>query len=111
MKLDNLPKYLYAPAQFKKSNWIMRKLFGAAGSMNLMILHASDGSMVLPIWSKKSDLVKWAKWYGEDVEPMEIQKMNLSPLGKSIGKNFQLALNLEPSDLNLQPEKLITLEE
>lgn len=107
MKMNNLPKKLYAPAQFKKYNWITRKLFGTHGRMDLMFLHTSDGNTVLPVWSKKSEFVKWAQWYGEDVVPMEIQKMNLSPLGK----NFRLALDLEAGDLSLQPEKLITLEE
>ncbi len=110
MKMKKLPKKLFAPAQFKKYNWILRKLFGIIGHTDLMFLHASNGDTVLPVWSNKSAFDKWVQWYGEDVVLMEIQNMNLRLLGRSYGRNFWLALDLEPGDHSLPPEKLIALE-
>jgi len=109
--MNKLPKKLYAPAHFKKSSWIMRKLFGIEGRIQILFLHSSDGNMVLPVWSKKSEFVKWAQWYGEDVVPMEIHKMDLFSLSQASGKPCLIALNLEAGDFSLPYEKLFEFEE
>jgi hypothetical protein len=89
----------------------MRKLFGIEGKIQIMFLHASDGNMVLPLWSKKSEFEKWAQWYGEDVLPMEIHKMDLFPLSKASGKPCLIAINLEAGDISFPSEKLFAFEE
>ncbi len=62
---------------------VLRKLFGEVERVKVLFLHSNNGETVLPVWSKKSAFKKWAEWYGENVEPLELRDVGVYEISES----------------------------